>query len=339
MPFRGGNDEGPTALVPADPFARFMDLHEALEAKRGIFGDKVAQRFAAVSLLSTPGAATQLAEALRERNATLVGRLGRLSSIDASMRLLIAANLVKYDDDADAFVDDAKRARTLMRKLRVRRSGAYEYLAALVLRRVRAGAPICEADIERLGAIYTAMKRHHWVLTGPEDLPLCAMLVARPQTPQEIGDGVEAVYQALHREADAYRGEALQTAACVLFTSSLEPSESASRFRLLLDHFRAAGHRLGRAEYDEVATLCFLAQPVDLIVTSVLAYRDRLREAISWLSKPMAFGLGAGLAFVRLVGHDAQLGPLADAKLMLDMQAIVAARTAAAAAGRAPDLG
>jgi hypothetical protein len=340
MPFRSPEDD--TSEVPgsADPLARFLDLNDALEQRRGFFGDKVAQRFAAVSLLTTPGPADRLAEALLEREAELRKRLGRLGSIGPSLRLLLAANLVKYGDDAHAYVDETERARSMMRKVRLRRSGSYEYLAALVLRRIRKGSPTALADIERLEDIYQQMKRHHWVLTGPEDLPVFAMLVPRPESAADIADGVEAMYQALHRDARLYRGEALQTAASVLFTTGLEPAEAASRFRLLRESFRTAGHRLGQAEYDELATLCFLAQPVDVIVDSVLGHRDRLRERISWLSKPMAFGLGAGVAFVRLAGRDAQLGPLADAKLLLDMQAVIAARTAAAAAaGAAPSSG
>lgn len=312
-----------------------MEIHDGLEAGRGVFGDRVPLRFAAVTLLTTPGEATALVRRLRDHDAALGARLGWFSQVGPSMRLLIAAILVKYDDDAEAFLDEAERARQMLRAVSMRRGGPYEFLAALVLRRVRGGVPIEPADVERFQAIYEQMKRYHWWLTGPDDFPACAMLVGRPETPETIGESVEAMYRALHREADLVRGDPLQTAANVLYLSGLQPLEAARRFRLLLDAFREAGHRLGQREYDEIATLCFLAQPIERIVSSVLDYRDRLRESLSWLSKPMAFGLGAGLAFVRLLGHDAQLGPLADAKVLLDMQTIIASRQAAAAGAAA----
>jgi hypothetical protein len=335
MPFRAADEGGPTAFVPADPFARFMEIHDALEAQRGWLGDRVPLRFAAVTLLTTPGTGADLAQRLRGHDAQLRERFGWLSHIGSSIRLLLAAILVKYDDDAEAFADEVERVRALFRNVSLRRGGAYEFLAVMVLRRVRGGAAIVDDDVTRFAALYEEMKRHHWFLTGPDDFPACAMLVGRSGEPRQIGEGIEAIYQSLRRDADLYRGEALQTAANVLYLSELDAPEVARRFALLAGGFRQAGHRIGQREYDEIATLCFLAQPVDRIVESVVEYREQLRDAVSWLSRPMAFSLGAGLAFVRLVGMDAQLGPLADAKLLLDMQAIIAARQAAAAAAAA----
>ena len=180
--------------------------------------------------------------------------------------------------------------------------------------------------------IYEAMKRHHWFLTGPEDFPVCAMLVGRPGTPAEIGAGTDALYRALHDRADLWRGDSLQTAANMLYLTGVEPPVLVERFATILAGFREAGTRIGQEQYDELAILCFLARPTATIVTTVTAYRDRLRPAIPWLTRTDALNLAASLAFIEIAGQDPDaLGPLADVKLLLDMQAIVAARAAATA--------
>jgi len=66
-------------------------------------------------------------------------------------------------------------------------------------------------------------------------------------------------------------------------------------------------------------------QPIDMIVASVVEFRERLRAALSWTSKASAFNLAASLACTRLVGVKVELGALADAKVLLDIQAIVTA--------------
>ncbi|HEY0139116.1 MAG TPA: DUF4003 family protein [Nannocystis sp.] len=330
MPFRS-DDHAPTGVyVPADPLARFAEIHAALDSERKWHGDKIPLRLAAVCLITTPGEPAQLASATRRRDADLRSGLGWLSNVTGAVRMLIAAQMVKHDDDPVTFIDEVERVRALMRAAKVRRDAVYETLAVLVLRRVLGQQRIEAAHIERFHAIYEAMKRHHWFLTGPEDYPACAMLLARSEDPQAIGDGTDAIYKALHDRADLWRGDALQTAANVLYLSGVEPVAIADRFAALMNGFRAGGARIGQDQYDELAILCFLAWPVERIVQAVLEFRTQLLETQKWIGKDGALNLAASLAFIRIAGQDSALGPLADAKLLLDMQAIVAARQAAA---------
>lgn len=324
------SDEQPGIAVPADPLARFEELLTALDAGRGWMQDKAAVRLAAITLIVTPGAAVRLAANTRTAGAVLGERLGYFSGVDESVRLVIAAQLIKSGDHVDAFVDDMERVRALFREHGLRRGGVYEVLAILVMRRLL--GPIEPAHVERFRAIYEAMKAHHWWLTGPEDFPACAMLLARPEDPSTIGAGADAIFRALHERAGLWRGDPLQTAANILYLAGLDPAEIAGRFVALVDGFRAADAAIGPGEYDEIAVLSFLAQPVDRIVATVTDLRDGLRTRLRWLGKHDALSLGAGLAFVRLVGSEGALGALADTKLLLDMQAIVTARQAAAVA-------
>lgn len=331
MPFRS-DEAGPGGDGAFDPLERFAELHGALEEERTWAGDKVPLRLAAACLITTPGEAGDLASVTRSHDAALRRRIGWFSTVSGSVRILIAAQIVKHGDDPDLYYDEVERVRAMFRAARLRQGNVYEFLAVLVLRRVLGGRPIEVGHVERFRAIYEAMKRHHWWLTGPDDFPACAMLVARDEDPAAIGAGTDAVYQALHQRADLWRGEALQTAANVLYLSGAAPLEIADRFALLVAGFRAAGVRIGQQQYDELAILCFVPWPVERVIEVVLEFRERLRASVRWLFKADALNLAASLAFIRLAGADGSLGPLADAKLLLDMQAIVAARAAAAAA-------
>lgn len=335
VPFRSDDLETTHHHLPADPLLRFTALHTALEQDQRWWQDGMPLRLAAITMVTSRGEPEKLAAAIRSIDKEMEAQLPWYSSINASVRLIIAAQLVKYDDSADAFLAEASRMTELFRKVKMRRDEVHEALAVLVLRRVLRGESAGLKEVTRMRAIYEEMKRYHWFLTGPEDIPACAMLVGQPGTPKQIGTGIEAIYQALNRDAGLWQGDPLQTASNVLYLSGLEASEIAERFTLLMTAFRDAGARTGQREYDELAVLCFLAQPIERIVESVISFRDRLLATLKWTSKASAFNLAANLAFVRLVGSNVELGALADAKLLLDMQAIVAARQAAAAGAAA----
>lgn len=328
MPFRGHEDLSSEYL--ADPLARFFDLEAAFAERGGLLADRVPMRFAAVNLLLAPGEAGELAG----RVDASMGRLWPMR-LARPVRMLMASALCKHGDDPEAFVAEVERAREIMSELGFRRELVYRVLTALTLRVRNHFEPITREQLERVKAIYEAMKTHHWLLTGPEDLPACAFLSFREAEPEAIGERANQIYEALREEAGLWRGDPLQTASNVLALSGLEPGELARRFRVLAEAFAAAGKRIRAGDYDEVAALCFLARPVPRIIETVTDYREQIAERLGWSSRSLAFNLAASLAFVRLLGDDPELGPIADAKLLLDMQAIVASRQAAAAAAAA----
>lgn len=328
MAFRDQHGPGP---VSVDPIVRYLEIYGALKDTGGWFQDSVAMRFAAVVLLGTEGDASTLAATVRRYDQQMSDRLGWFSNVGQSIRLVLAANLLKTGDDPDAFLTEVERVRDLFRRERIPRGYAYEVLGVLVLRRVLRRA-IEQSDVARMHAIYRRLEQDHWFLTGADDYPACAMLVTARGSADEIGAGVEAVYQALRRRSKLWRGQALQTAANVLYLTGLRPDEIAGRFEELRAGFQRAGQRIGQQEYDELAVLCFLAQPVERVVDTVMQYREALRAKETFLFRAAAFSLASSFAFVRLVGSDAKLGPLAEAKLLLDMQAIVVAREASGAA-------
>lgn len=332
MPFRDQHAPTPTGF---DPLHRFAELCNAFEAERGMFGDRAPLRLAAVSLVLTPGPADELAAHVRTVGSHLDAIYGGwTSSIDASLRLVLAAALVRTGEDATAFGTAIARVQAMMDAAKVRKGGAHSLLAAMVLRRVAGGEP-GEAHVLRMRAIYERMKHHHWFLTGPEDLPACAMLVGRPGSPEQIGDHVEAIYRRLADVPKIWGGEELQTAANVLGLLAFAPDEAAARFVELAAELRARGVKVRGAEYDEVAVLAFIPRSAALIAERVTNMRDRIVAELAWYESSMGTSLASNLAFVELLhsGDDARVGLLADAKLLLDMQAIVTMRQASAMGG------
>lgn len=330
MPFRGHDGQALAHLQ--DPLSRFFEIEAAFEAERGFWGDRVPLRLVAANLVLSPGEAVEIAVQVRAGAEQLRKRLSFISEILPAMQLLIAAVLLQRGDQPEAFLDEVERVRPMLRGVGLRRREIYEVVAILALRIRSQLTPISKEQVVRLREIYEQMKRHHYVLTGPEDYPACAFLVGqRDRSPEEIGVRANAIYEGLREQAKLWRGDPLQTASNMLALSPLEPAELVERFCLLALGFDGAGVRIRQGEYDEVAVLCFLARPIERIVETVTGYTHRLREHLNWAERSNAFGLAANLAFVRLVGNDPELGALADAKTLLDMQTIITARQAAAA--------
>jgi len=331
MAFRG-HDSSAVPPAAVDPLGRFLELHAHFDRERGLFGDRVPLRFAAVTLVTAVGDSAELVARVRRCDDELSSHLGTFSSVDRSLRLVLAAALVRAGESAATFAAALERGRALMRAIGMRRGGVHEVLAVLVLHRVLRGAPIERAHVERLQALYEESKRHHWFLTGPEDYTALAMLVGKRGTPAEIGEHVEAIYVRLRDAPRIWGGEPLQTAANVLGLVELSADEAAGRFIEVATALRDRGIRVGQAEYDEVAVLGFVPRSADRVAQTVADYRARLDDALAGLPGAMATSLAVNLAFVRLLFDEDGLAPLGDAKLLLDMQSVVAARQAAVVA-------
>lgn len=329
MPFRT-TDQAP-AKPPIDPLARFFELEAAFDAERGFLGDHVPLRLVAANLVLSSGDPTTIASSVRATAEELRQALRAFSSVSQPIQILIAAVLLQRGDHPAAFLAEVERVRGLMRNHKMRRVEIFETVAILALRIRNALAPITEEQVGRMRDIYEEMKRHHWLLTGPDDYPACAFLAGQPGSPEDAANRANAIYEGLRKQVRLWRGDPLQTASNMLALSPLDPAELVDRFQTLAIGFDEAGYRIRIGEYDEVAMLCFLARPAAKIVETVTGYAGVIRDRLRWATKPIGFGLASNLAFVRLVGNDRELGTLADAKTLLDMQTVIAARQAAAA--------
>lgn len=330
MPFRGDTTPSQPTI---DPLDRFRALYAALDHERGIFGDRAPLRLVAVTLVTVPDDVGPLVARVRATDAELASHFGWTSSVDRSVRMVLAASLVRSGESVADFAAGSERVAALMKEAGIKHGGIHRTLAGLVLRRAVGHEP-SRAHVDRMRGIHAAMKKHHWFLTGAEDLTTCAMLVGKPGSVQEVADHIEAIYRRLADAPKTWGGDPLQLAAGVLALVELAPHEAADRFLEVASALRASGVKIGQAEYDEVAVLTFVPRSADVIAADVAELRSRLDGDLSWTESSMATSLATNLAFVRMVAAepDGRVGALADAKALLDMQSIVAMRQAAVVA-------
>jgi len=324
MPFRGHDADEASYL--RDTLDRFIALDGALEHSRRMLSDRMPQRFAAVNAIHVAGEPEQVAAAMRDHAEHLRGRATLKFAFLTAMDVLFASVLVRHGDSADALLDEVARVRPRMRARRLRWAPVYEFIAVLALRLLSRGQPIDDELLDRMREVYKAMKSHHWWLTGPDDFPMCALMAMRPGDPRALADRAHAIYQSLRRDAGTYRGEMLQTASNTLALSELEPDELSARFAALMQGFGDAGLRMQVENYDELAALCFIARPIDAIVSCVAGFDAAISAHVRWYERFSSFNWAANLAFMRFVGLDPSLGPVADIKALMDMQWIMTQR-------------
>jgi Protein of unknown function (DUF4003) len=317
--------------LPADPMSRFVAVYEMLDAERGWFGDPSSLRFAAMAAVVSPGEPSDVAKGIRRISEDIKTQSGWFGALNSPLRFIVSAMLYANGDSAADFLAEVETVEKMFRAARLRRGGIYEIMAILIMRLRTDKQPIASSTVDRFQAIYEEMKRHHWWLTGPDDFPACAILVGQPESPVEIGERIEQIYQSLHA-AGLTSGDPLHTAANLLYLARLEPAEAASRFRDLAHGFRESGVSIWQSDYDEVAILTFLDHTPTSVITRVLSNRAKMEELRPKPDRSLTFNLAASITFLELVKLDRRMKEITDAKALMDMQAIINAQQAAAGA-------
>jgi hypothetical protein len=317
--------------LPADPMSRFVAIYELLDAERGWFGDPSSLRFAAMAAVVSPGDPSVAAIGIRRISDDIKAQSGWFGDLNSPLRFIVSAMLYANGDGAAEFLAEVETVQKMFRTARLRRGGIYETISILIMRLQADKQPIATSTVDRFRAIYEEMKRHHWWLTGPDDFPACAILVGQPESPAEIGERIEQIYQSLHA-AGLTSGDPLQTAANLLYLARLDPAETASRFRNLASGFREKGVSIWQSDYDELAILTFLDHSPTSIIDRVLSNRAKMEELRPKPDRSLTFNLAAGITFLELVKLDREMKEITNAKALMDMQAIINAQQAAAAA-------
>ena len=321
-----------TSQLPADPLGRFREVYDALNAERGWFQGASTLRFAAMTAMCCPGTGRETAGGIRKVADEIKKESGWFGPLNSELRFIVGAMLLQRGDSAHAFLVEVKRVNQFFRDESLRRSGIYETMAILILRLAADLKPIERATVRRFKAIYEEMKRHHWWLTGPDDFPACGILTtSRTETPREIGEGTERIYQALSSQGFA-KGDPLQTAANILYLADCSANELGFRYRALADGFKQAGISIWQSDYDELAILSFLGHSANEVVQKVVDYREDMKVLRPQPDRLLTFNLASSIAFLDLVRLDRDMKTITDAKALLDMQAIIQAQQAAAAA-------
>jgi hypothetical protein len=315
---------------PDHPFARFRDVFEALNRERGWFESATYLRFAAIAALCCEGSPSSVAGRIRDVAQQLKKKSGWFDNLRSELRFVVAAILTLHDDDTTEFINEIDRVRKLFRQVDLRRDSTYEMLTILVLRSGLNQGTIDLAAVQRVKGVYEEMKKYQWWLTGPDDLPACALLALRDEAVGLMGQRIDQIYAGLRKEGLWHCNE-LQSSANLLYLAEGRAELAVSRAGELIRQFKTRGQIIRRTEYDEIAILSFLLNEPAEIIDRVLSYRDQIRELKPRPDKRLALNLGSNIAFLDFMRFDDDLLSVSQIKLIVDVQAVVAAQRAAAA--------
>ena len=324
----------PRIAIPDNPLARFRSIYEALETDRRWWRDSGRLRYAAVATICTDGIPSSIASGIRNTEKGLKDASPWHMDVGSHVRFVVSAILYQNGDSAKSFIKELIRVRKMFRAEKLHRALAMELMAVLVLRIQVDGGPISRQTVRRFRHIYDEMKKHHRWLTGSDDFPACAILTGQDGTPHEIGNKTEAIYSEL-RSLKFQQGDALQTAANLLFLAEGTPQQVTQRTAALKAEFREHKVRISQPHYDELAMLAFLKQPAEKVVAQVISNRAELKKIRPRMDAGTTFNLAVGTAFVGLSGKDLDAVSLSRTKALIDMQTVLAAQQAAVAGAAA----
>lgn len=292
-------------LNAVDPVARFVAIQDALTRSGDWYGDPTWLRFAAITAVLCPLEPAESAQRIRAAAESLKTGSSWYSDLASPFRFVVAALLVTDGIDPAVFAQELPREHQQFRELGVRHGGQYETLAIAILRHLDRGAPLSRWRTERLKALYDGLKRFHWWLTGPDDLPACACLTALEHAPETIAIAVDQHYKLLQSKGFT-GGNHLLIGSALLTLANLPADQAVARFVTLTSAMGRSGGIVWHEDYDAIALLALLDQEADIIV-------GRHREILTQLDglTPLSGGqasinLAAALTVLDLLRCDAR---------------------------------
>jgi hypothetical protein len=280
--------------VPRDPLARFLDIAIALGQEKRWWENRSILRYAALPLVLAPGEPAQVASRAAAGGRALAEQSGWFGDLRGAMRWVITALLAADGRDPARAGEAIAAVRERFRAAGVRRGGAYELVAAAMLHLAgRTG----ESDVRRLHDVYEGMKKHHWWLTGPEDLPACALLAVHGGELAAMSARIEGLY-ALLRGSGLAAGDGLQMASHVLALTRGNEDQLAARFLELHRGFQGQGIKMWDCDRDELALLCLLDEPAARTVARVVEHRAQIRSRLGQVGPTTGFSFACGTAWL-----------------------------------------
>lgn len=300
------------------PLERYRDIMAALASERDWWGDSYWLRFAAQAAVLCPDAPATIASRIRTLAESLAKHAAWYESLASPARFVVAAMLIQHHVPVHEFIAEHRRLGELFREVGLRHGGFAHTIAVLILHFAPERKPMSMLEAERLKAIYDQMKKFHWWLTGPEDLPACAALAQCEGTAEAVVARAEDAYQQLHR-AGLVRGEHLQTAANLLPLAGVPIDVVVRRYLALRASLEASAGPLDPERYDALALLSLLDHRPDLVAQRVVAVRKELELFQPEHVGISTFALAADLAFLDLVRLGSDQEPHGDAQGMAGM--------------------
>jgi hypothetical protein len=292
-----------TAPATATDFlSRFAAIYDALGAEHETWSAAAWLRFAAFSAVLQPGDPKSVAHSIRTGAESLRKHASWYEGLASPMRFVIAAMLQQAGGDARRFAKEVEEVRARLHETGLRSGSVrgWDVVAAVLLHVMNGGQPLSPLQAERIKAIYDGMKRHHWWLTGPDDLPACILLSFRPDSAKDLTEDAERLYQLL-RTRGFTGGDGLQTAANLLVLTGLPTVVAAKRANDIASAARGRDLYLIPGDYGILAALCLLDHDLDLIARRISEYHSRLAKLDPPLPAAICITLASDLAFLDLV--------------------------------------
>jgi hypothetical protein len=300
----------PSYLHAIDPLARFQELYHALGAETAWWSVNSWLRFAAQAAVMRPASPAETARAIHASAEELSRQARWYEPLASSLNLVVAATMVQTGDTAQAFVGEVHDAHQLLGKAGFHHGGTDRILSILAMRVLSGNKPATAAAADRMHRIYVQMRKHHWWLTGGEDVTSCALLATRSGTPEEIAGVADGVYRLLV-DAGFKAGNHLQTAANLLPLTGLDATAASRRFIDLVAAFKAT-HSIWREDYDAYALLSLLDHEPERIVAKFSAAFDQLKKLEPDLYEDVDAAVAADLVFLDLARFDRKMRLLSE---------------------------
>jgi hypothetical protein len=228
------------------------------------------------------------------------------------VRFVIAALLVQSGIRPQAFVCQHETIGELFRQAEIRHEGVYATMAILVLRLSAKGRRhITATQVNRLKAIYDQLKKFHWWLTRPDDLPSCAALAHCMGTPATLANRVETCYQGLMRNG-LEGGDPLQTTACIMQLAGRQPVVEIERYLALKRQLEAGGLKMTQDHYDALAVLTLVDHDPSRLIEHLRAVDSELSQDQPGLFTGVRIKIAADLVALDLIHLDHDLMPIND---------------------------
>ena len=291
------------------PLERYRTLIGTMVSQNDGWNESFWLRFAAQAVVMCPDSPPLLARRIREIADALLEHSTWYQTLASPARFVVSAMLIQQNIPVARFSAEHARIAEMMSGVGLRHGRFYETVAVLILLMSPDHQPSSMLEMERLKAIYDQMKRFHWWLTGPDDLPACAALAQCPGSAEVLVARVEEAYQQLHATG-VPTGEHLQTAANLLPLAGIDINQAVARYRGLAAALTERTGALGEAHYDPLALLTLLDHEPGLVIQRLTAVSNELD-----LFQPEEQGaanilIASDLTFLDLVRCDRNRTPL-----------------------------
>lgn len=314
-------------MTPTDPCQRFLAIQAALITQGDWSNQSAWMRFAALCTILTPLEPLEIAKHIRANADILYKKADWFSDLATPFRFIISAFLVADGLDAGEFADQLPRDHEVFRNCAIRHGGQFETMAIAILRHVDERKQLHRFRVERVGAIYNALKSYHWWLTGPDDLSTCACLATTEQAPEAIGYSIEQAYQGL-RDFGHGPGNHALIAAGLLTLSPGSTVDALARWQGLFTAFEHTHTHPWHEDFDAIALLCQLPHSAERVVATHQRISESLRQADSSWSGQASFNIASMLTMVDLIRCDERgirLHTAVDLQTMLQQLRIISA--------------